>query len=193
LEAQEQQRVLDLANEVAQRFDPSRLGKIGVDAAGRAEKLDDDTRRRMESRIGGDFRNVRVIRGAFADRVTRRHGADALTIGATGLILVRETPRTNPKTPEGRAVLAHELTHVKQAQRGMHFKKTQGSDDHEHERKALETEKKFRDDARAAQDQRAATEAADPDKRDQRVVDRAIELYYEGQRLARDRRGFGDR
>ena len=64
----------------------------------------------------------------FAEAVTRHHKADAVTIANTGMILVREGPRANTQSAQGKALLAHELTHVKQAQQGLHFAKTDGGD-----------------------------------------------------------------
>jgi hypothetical protein len=191
LEAEERKRLLALANEVSRRYDPARLGKLGLAAAGRAEKLDDDTRRRMEARLGGNFGDVRVVRGPFADRVTKRHGADAVTVGATGLILLRDTPRTNPQSKEGRAVLAHELTHVRQAQRGMHFALEQGSSGHAHEREAESVERAIlrdeKDGIGLAGLQRTAQQ--DPEQRRWRVIQRVLERYEDEQRDELDRRG----
>src|SRR4029077_18642198 len=87
----------------------------------RGERLDLGTRQEMERRIGGQFGDVRGFRGPFAEAITRHHRADAVTVANTGMILVREGPRSDPKTALGKALLAHELTHVKQAQRGLHF------------------------------------------------------------------------
>jgi len=193
LEAEEKRRLADMAAEVSRRYDPSRLGKLSVAAAGRAEKLDDETRRRMEARLGGSFGDVRVVRGAFADRVTRRHGADAVTIGATGLILVRDTPRTNPKTPEGRAVIAHELTHVRQAQRGLHFALEQGSSGHAHEQEAYAVERAvLRDEKGGALSQTSSARKLSQETRQERTIERVLELYAEAQREHRDRHGGGN-
>jgi hypothetical protein len=191
LEAEEKRRLAELALEVSRRYDPSRLGKISVEAAGRAEKLDDDTRRRMEARLGGSFADVRVVRGAFADRVTRRHGADAVTIGATGLILVRDTSRTNPRTPEGRAILAHELTHVRQAKQGMHFALEQGSSGHAHEQEAERVERRVLRDEKGGSAAPRAAARPDPEAQRHRVVARVIEMVERDERDRRERRGVG--
>ena len=95
----------------------------------------------MERRIGGRFGDVRVFRGPFAEAVTKAHRADAVTIANTGMILVREGPRSDPKTALGKALLAHELTHVSQAQRGLHFALEGGESQgaaHEQEAEAVE-------------------------------------------------------
>jgi hypothetical protein len=195
LEAEEKKRLLALANDVSRRYDPARLGKLAIAGAGRAEKLDDETRRRMEARLGGSFGDVRVVRGPFADRVTKRHGADAVTIGATGLILLRDTPRTNMKSPEGRAVLAHELTHVRQAQRGMHFALEQGSSGHAHEQEAERVERTILRDEKTG----AGTAGLRPtakqssEQRRWRVIQRVLERWEEEQRDELDRHGYDHR
>src|SRR6185503_11136376 len=85
-------RAKKLSQDIAQKYDPDRLRGIVVEGAGRGEHLDEQTRLEMERRIGGNFSGVRIFRGAFAEAVTRQHKADAVTVGATGMILVREGP-----------------------------------------------------------------------------------------------------
>ncbi|HMY60154.1 MAG TPA: DUF4157 domain-containing protein, partial [Pseudomonadota bacterium] len=89
--------------------------------AGRGEPLDLHTRSAMERRLGGNFGGVRVYRGPLAEEVTARYRADAVTVGGTEMILVREGWQSNFSTVQGGALLAHELTHVRQQQRGLHF------------------------------------------------------------------------
>jgi Domain of unknown function (DUF4157) len=120
-EEERKRRQLLLSQEIAQRYSPDRLRRIVVDEAGRGEHLDVGTQSEMEKRLGGTFQGVRVFRGPFAEAITRQHRADAVTIASTGMILVREGPRSDPKTALGKALLAHELTHVRQAQSGLHF------------------------------------------------------------------------
>jgi hypothetical protein len=191
LEAREARRLEEMAKEVQRRYDPARLSRIEASAAGRAEKLDDQTRTAMERRLGTRFHDVRIVRGAFADRVTRRHRADAVTIGSSGLILLRDTPRTNMRTPEGKALLAHELTHVRQAQRGMHFAKEQGSEGAAHEREAERMERTVLRDSKDAQ---RGTQDVGPTKEElrERAVQRTLEKWEEVQRVEFDRRGIDD-
>lgn len=142
-EEERRKRALALSRDIAERYSPERLSKIVVSGAGRGEKLDLGTQQDMERRLGGKFDHVRVFRGPFAEAVTRQHRADAVTIGATGMILVREGPRSNPGTALGKALLAHELTHVRQAQRGMHFALEGGgssNESHEAEAEAVEAQ-----------------------------------------------------
>lgn len=117
-----------LDQEITRKYDPTALSKLIVRDAGRGEPLDLHTRSRMERHLGGDFSNVRVIRGPLAEEVTARYRADAVTVGGTELVLVREGWQSNFQSAEGAALLAHELTHVQQSQRGLHFA-THGHDD----------------------------------------------------------------
>jgi hypothetical protein len=140
-EEERKRRALALSQEIAQRWEPSRLSKLVVGGAGSGERLDLDTQSEMERRLGGRFSNVRVFRGPFAEAVTKAHRADAVTVANTGMILVREGPRSDPKTALGKALLAHELTHVSQAQRGLHFALEGGESQgaaHEQEAEAVE-------------------------------------------------------
>lgn len=127
-----------LDHEITRKYDPSALSKLIVRDYGRGEALDLHTRGQMERRLGGDFSNVRLIRGPLAEEVTARYRADAVTVGGTELILVREGWRSNFASAAGQALLAHELTHVQQQQRGLHFAHAHDDDDSSpHEQEAL--------------------------------------------------------
>lgn len=117
-----------LDQEIARKYDPQTLSRLIVRDAGRGEPLDLHTRSRMEHAMGGDFSNVRIIRGPLAEEITNRYRADAVTVGGTELILVREGWQSNFQTAEGFALLAHELTHVQQSQAGLHFEHSGGDD-----------------------------------------------------------------
>ena len=141
-EEERRKRALALSQEIAQRWEPSKLSKLVIGGAGSGQKLDLDTQSEMERRLGGRFGDVRVFRGPFAEAVTKAHRADAVTVANTGMILVREGPRSDPKTALGKALLAHELTHVSQAQRGLHFALEGGESQgaaHEQEAEAVES------------------------------------------------------
>lgn len=140
-EAERRQRASGLTDDIARRYDPTKLSSLVVEQAGRGEQLEYSLRSEMEKRLGGSFENVRIIRGQFAEDVTRAHKADAITVANTGMILVREGPRSDPNTALGRALVAHELTHVTQAQRGLHFALEGGeggSGEHEAQAEAVE-------------------------------------------------------
>jgi hypothetical protein len=67
------------------------------------------------ARIGGSLARVRIHDGPAADRAARSVGARAFTLGES-VVFARGEYR--PQAPEGRALLAHELAHVAQAQGG---------------------------------------------------------------------------
>ena len=180
---------LRLSQEIAQKWEPSRLSKLVVSGAGSGEKLDLDTQSEMERRLGGRFADVRVFRGPFAEAVTKAHRADAVTVANTGMILVREGPRSDPKTALGKALLAHELTHVSQAQRGLHFALEGGeSQGAPHEQEAEEVERKVH--AEATGRARAAGKRAAGGGIDRAaVVARVVELVEDWQRTQAERLG----
>lgn len=135
--APEDEQAFQLDKEIALKYDPSTLSRMIMRDAGRGESLDLHTRARMERRLGGDFSNVRIVRGPLAEEITSRYRADAVTVGGTELILVREGWQSNFQSAEGTALLAHELTHVQQQQRGLHFAHSGGDDENsDHEREA---------------------------------------------------------
>jgi hypothetical protein len=120
-EGQESEPAFRLDHEIARRYDPSRLSQLIVKEAGRGEPLEMNVRSQMERRLGTSFGNVRVFRGPLAEEVTSRYRADAVTVGGTEMILVREGWQSNFQSAQGNALLTHELTHVRQQQRGLHF------------------------------------------------------------------------
>src|SRR5258708_556322 len=137
----------------------------------------------MERRIGGNFAGVRVFRGAFAESITRQHKADAVTVGATGMILVREGPRSDPKTTLGKALLAHELTHVKQAQKGFHFAlEASGKSNEAGEAEAEKEERRVYLEANPADVEAKGSEV------EHKIVGRVLELIGEEVRLRGQRR-----
>ena len=188
-EEERRRRALALGQEIAQRWEPSRLSQFVVGGAGAGEKLDLATQSEMERRLGGRFGDVRVFRGPFAETVTRAHRADAVTVANTGMILVREGPRSDPKTALGKALLAHELAHVSQAQRGLHFAleggESQGAP-HEQEAEAVERQVHAEETAQARP---AAQGGAGVDKR--AVIARVLELVEDWQRTHSERLGRG--
>jgi hypothetical protein len=190
-EEERRKRALALGQEIAHRWEPSRLSKFVVGGAGSGEKLDLGTQSEMERRLGGRFADVRVFRGPFAEAVTRQHKADAVTIANTGMILVREGPRSDPKTALGKALLAHELTHVSQAQRGLHFAleggESQGAP-HEQEAEAVESQVHAEETGQA----KAAGGGGGGGGVDRAaVVARVLELVDDWDRLQSERLGRG--
>lgn len=81
---------------------------------GPGRQLDGATRRDMELRFGENFGDVRVHTDARAAESAKAVNAHAYTVGRD---VVFAAQRYAPHTPQGRRLLAHELTHVVQ-QRG---------------------------------------------------------------------------
>jgi thiol-disulfide isomerase/thioredoxin len=73
--------------------------------------MDAGLRLEMESHFGRDFSHVRVHRDGAASQVADSMSAYAVTEGAD-IYFARDS--YSPHTPAGRAILAHELTHVAQ-------------------------------------------------------------------------------
>jgi len=78
-------------------------------------KLDASIRGVMESRFGVDLGGVRVHRGGSAAVAARQMNSAAFTMGKD---IFFGAGRYAPHTPEGTQLLAHELTHVLQQQKG---------------------------------------------------------------------------
>src|SRR5579862_5237416 len=73
--------------------------------------LEPGLRRGLERGFGADLGDVRIHAGETAARSARRLGAAAYTVGND---VVFGAERWAPQRPEGRRLLAHELTHVLQ-------------------------------------------------------------------------------
>src|SRR5687767_8848363 len=110
-EDQPETRAEDLSDELARKYDPERLLKIIAKRAGRGESLDHSVRAKYEKRFGVDLGHVRLITGEFAEEFNRQRNAYAVTVGATGMILMGNSPDKAMGTSSGSALLAHELTH----------------------------------------------------------------------------------
>ena len=131
-----------LSDDLAKKYDPDRLLKMMSARAGKGESLDHSVRSRYERRYGVDLSHVRVITGEFAEKFNRDRNAYAVTIGSTGMILMGGSAERSSATAAGRALLGHELAHVAQAKRGLHFKAMDGgmpfAEEHEREAEAHE-------------------------------------------------------
>ena len=82
---------------------------------GGGQPLEPETRVYMESRFGQDFSHVRVHHDAAAAHSARAVDAQAFTVGNH---LVFDAGRYDPSTLSGKRLLAHELAHTVQQQRG---------------------------------------------------------------------------
>ncbi len=135
----------ELARDIAKRWDPERLLKLVAARAGKGEQLDHSLRERYEQKLGVDLGHVRVFTGTFAEEFNRQRNADAVTIGGTGMILMGNSIDRSMATADGQALLAHELTHVAQAEKGVHRAghgpdRVLASEEHEHEAREAEAE-----------------------------------------------------
>lgn len=108
------------------RLDPAAVAEpplptvptVTRDATRRAgEPLDPATRTLMESYLGYSFDNVRVHTDEQAAAAAQSVDAVAFTLGQD---VVFDRGQYAPTTSEGRDLLAHELTHVTQQERGIH-------------------------------------------------------------------------
>lgn len=121
-------RAEDLNDELARKYDPERLLRMVAKRAGKGEALEHSVRHKYEKRFGVDLGHVRVYSGEFAEEFNKRRDAHAVTIGSTGIVLMGGSAEKGMAGRQGEALLAHELTHVAQAQRhqggGLHRKTT---------------------------------------------------------------------
>jgi hypothetical protein len=79
--------------------------------ASAGKPLEPALRQEMEQRFGRDFSQVRVHTGSIPEQSARDVNARAYTVGHS---MVFGAGEFKPGTPEGRRLLAHELTHVAQ-------------------------------------------------------------------------------
>src|SRR3954468_6341856 len=133
----------DLTDELARKYDPDRMLRMVSKRAGRGEALEHSVRAKYERRFGVDLGHVRVYTGEFAEEFNRQRNAYAVTIGSTGMILMGGSPDKSMGSSSGQALLAHELTHVAQAQKGLHRKASFSggmpfAEEHEAEAEAVE-------------------------------------------------------
>jgi hypothetical protein len=182
-----------LSDAIARKYDASRLSKLVVDEAGRGDRLDLHTQSEMAKSVGGgNFNDVRVFRGPLAEAVTRQHRADAVTIANTGMIMMREGPRSNLSSPQGKALLAHELTHVRQAKEGLHFALEGGAgQDAPHEQEAEHVEAQVHAQANGAGGDKGGEGGGKKGVDREAVIARVMELFEEHERVMLDRLGAG--
>lgn len=88
---------------------------VGQTLATPGRPLEPSLRREMEGHFGHDFSQVRVHSGAAAERSAGEVNAHAYTVGYD---VVFGAGQFAPGTPQGRRLIAHELTHVVQQKTG---------------------------------------------------------------------------
>src|SRR5690349_2296956 len=153
--------------------------------AGKGEALDHSIRAKYERRFGVDLSHVRIYTGEFAEEFNRKHSAYAVTIGSTGMILMGGSPDKSMGSTAGQALLAHELTHVGQAEQGLHRKTTFSGGmpfSAEHEAKAEAVEHSVAQSGGShdhAADTTAAANAASAAQNAKEAMEKAIEQIKE--------------
>ncbi len=112
------------AREVAQPSNPdsATLGTTNpqhlseaLSNSGSGQSLDGGAREYLEPKFGHSFENVKIHADGRADELSKSVGARAFTTGQD--VYFREG-EYKPSSPEGRHLLAHELTHTIQQSRG---------------------------------------------------------------------------
>jgi hypothetical protein len=173
-----------LTDELARKYDPERLLRMIAKRAGKGEALDHSIRSKYERRFGVDLGHVRIYTGEFAEEFNRQRSAYAVTIGSTGMILMGGSPDRSMGSAAGQALLAHELTHVAQAEQGLHRKATFSGSmpftaEHEAEAEAVEQSVAQSGSHDHGADTTAATNAASAAQSSKEATEKAIEQIKE--------------
>ena len=185
-----------LEEELAKRWDPERLSKFLKMREGKAERLDLTTRQKYEKRFGVDLGDVRIFTGTLAEEITAAHGAEALTVADSNMVLMGGSTKFAKGSAAGEALLAHELTHVAQAKPGMIQRKAVSSAPLATEESEAEAEAQEAQEL-AAQQGGASDTGVDTAKmqrdaeRREKIMKRVIELFEEEVRISGDRGGTG--
>lgn len=191
-EHDDRERRLALSDEIARRWDPSMISKAVSKRGSAGQPLDALTRARYERQLGVDLGDVRIHTGPFAEHVTRQHTAEAVTVGGTGMIFMRGTPDRSPATVSGQALLAHELTHVAQAARGI-YRSAPGEAaplaTAEHEAEAEAVEAQVLSGGNAPPGAAAPAPAMSEEEMIAHVMSRVAELLYDEERVFEARNG----
>jgi hypothetical protein len=189
---EELEQSYSLHDDIVKRWDPERLLQMVSKRAGRGERLDEATRSKFEARFGADLSRVRIYSGEFAEEITRAHNAEAITVGTTGMILMGGSADRSMATTSGQALLAHELTHVAQAERGVHRRGTFGdtpelaTEEAEAEAEAAEHEEER---AAAGGQDNAQNEGEAQAELAEAVRKRVFELFADAELVGRQRNG----
>ncbi len=184
----------ELAKDIAKRWDPERLLKLVATRAGKGEQLDASLRARYEAKLGVDLSHVRVYTGAFAEEFNKQRNADAVTIGGTGMILMGGTTDRPMQSSSGQALLAHELTHVAQAERGVHragrgVDMELATEEHEAEAEEAEHAEMQHQQGAGARGDGGKAEAANQGKIQDEVTEKVIAMLGETVRVMVQRSG----
>lgn len=187
----------ELTDELARKYDPERLLRLVAQKAGRGEALDASIRAKYEKRFGIDLGHVRIVTGEFAEELNRQRDAYAVTVGSTGMILMGSSPDKSLASRAGEALLAHELTHVAQAQRGLHNRGRTADFTHADELEAQEVEQEVEQgeegESNADKEMRAKEAEAQHKQALEKVKARVLEMMAEATRNQYVRNGTARR
>ena len=174
-----------LTDELARKYDPERMLRMVSRRAGKGERLDHSIRSKYEQRFGVDLGHVRIYTGEFAEEFNKQRGAYAVTIGSTGMILMGGSPDKSMGSASGQALLAHELTHVAQAQRGVFRDASdQPLATGEHEAEAAQTQAEVRQGGAGGNSAEADIESGKKQEQLKKMVfERVLDMFAEGGRL----------
>jgi len=202
-DTENEQRAEELSDELVRKYDPERLLRMIRKRAGKGEALDHALRNKYEQRFGVDLGHVRVFSGEFAEEFNKKRDAFAVTIGSTGMILMGGSAEKSMAGSAGQALLAHELTHVAQAQRnqggGLYRKATSEmpfTEEHEAEAEHHEAQvAKGHEGAHGAADAAKAKQAAGEQVKDaiEKVKARVLEMAADAARAHQFRNGVARR
>ncbi len=81
------------------------------------KRLDPTLRQEMETLVGADLPEVRIHTGERAQKMAEGLGARAFAVGTSDVFFAHG--EFAPQTPEGKALLAHEVTHVAEGRTGL--------------------------------------------------------------------------
>jgi Domain of unknown function (DUF4157) len=195
-----------LSDELAKKYDPERLLRVIARRAGRGDSLEHSLRMRYERRFGVDLSHVRIYTNEFAEQFNKQRNSFAVTVGGTGMILMGNSPDRAMHTSAGQGLLAHELTHVAQQARGLHFKASDGGMPTAHELEAEEVEAEVQAESEGGQqDISDSTEAAAAEGSNkiagekakdamlEQIRVRVLEMLGEGERYGIERNGVARR
>ncbi len=125
-----------LAEEVAGRYAQTGARMLSDDVP---QRLDPRTAAEMATLTGAAPEDVRVHTGTRAGRMADRLGARAFTLAGGDVFFAKDA--FQPDTPGGKALLAHEMTHVAEGVAGRSGSDAPRSDD-ESEQEARRTEER---------------------------------------------------
>jgi hypothetical protein len=180
------------------KWDPAKLSTFMRAREGsRGQRLDASQRSRFEGRFGVDLGDVRIFSGELAEEITKAHNAEALTIGNTGMILMRGSAEFSPQSARGTSLLAHELTHVAQARPSAISRKAVSAElaeenESEAEAEMHEQQVLLEESGLIPEQDTAADKAEKEEKKKQQIFARVLEMYEEDIRAAMIRIGNFD-